>query len=161
MLCTAAAAAGCHRDNQPAPPPKPASNVAVPVAPQKGPTVAEQTAGMVEAASQGKSQLPIDLKFELPQRPTLGQALAVNVALVPQIDASAGAIEVAGGDGLSIAPGANRIDLPALESGHVYRHSVSVTPHAEGVLLLGLTLTLKHDEIVESRSFSIPLIVER
>jgi len=36
-----------------------------------------------------------------------------------------------------------------------------VTPTVDGVLLLGLTVSLKHDEITESRGFSIPLIVDR
>jgi len=36
-----------------------------------------------------------------------------------------------------------------------------VTPMADGVLLLSLTVSLKHDEMTESRAFSIPLIVER
>jgi hypothetical protein len=36
-----------------------------------------------------------------------------------------------------------------------------VTPTADGVLLLGLTVSLKHDDMTESRAFSIPLIVER
>ena len=38
----------------------------------------------------------------------------------------------------------------------MYRQSVKVTPTAEGVLLLGLTVSLKHDEMTESRVFSIP-----
>jgi hypothetical protein len=36
-----------------------------------------------------------------------------------------------------------------------------VTPAVDGVLLLSLTVALKHDEISESRAFYIPLIVER
>jgi hypothetical protein len=116
---------------------------------------------MVEAASQGKSQLPVELKFDLARRPTLGQVLDIDIAVMPQIDASAADIEVAGGDGLSLAPGPSRIDLPGLEAGQVYRQSVKVTPTADGVLLLSLTISLKHDETTESRAFSIPLIVER
>ena len=82
-------------------------------------------------------------------------------AVVPQIDASLGQIQVTGGDGLTVAPGPNPIDLPAMETGQVYRQGVKVTPTADGVLLLGLTVSLKHDEMTESRAFSIPLIVER
>jgi hypothetical protein len=62
---------------------------------------------------------------------------------------------------LAVAPGANQIDLPAVEAGQVYRQSVKVTPTADGVLLLGLTVSLKHDEMIETRAFSIPLIVDR
>jgi len=116
---------------------------------------------MVEAASQGKSQLPVELKFELPQRPTLGEPLDVNLAVLPQIDASGAFIQIGGGDGLAVAPGTDQIDLPAVKSGRVYRQSVTVTPSVDGVLLLNLTISLQHDDLTESRAFSVPLIVER
>jgi hypothetical protein len=51
--------------------------------------------------------------------------------------------------------------LGAVEVGGVYRQVVKVSPAAAGVLLLNLTVSLKHDEMTESRVFSIPLIVER
>jgi hypothetical protein len=163
MLCALAAASACHKDSGTPPPPTPAPKprISAPVAAKKGPSAAELTVGMVEAASQGKSQLPVQLKFDLKQRPTSGQALDIDIALVPQIDAGAADIQVTGGDGLTVAPGTNQIDLPAVEAGQVYRQNVKVTPTAYGVLLLGLTISLKHDEMTESRAFSIPLIVER
>jgi len=161
MLCVLAAASACHKDpgTPPPPTPTPKPRVSVPVVAKKGPTAAELTAGMVEAASQGKSQLPVDLKFDLKQRPTPGQALDIDIALIPQIDAGAADIQVTGGDGLTVAPGMNQIDLPAVEAGQVYRQSVKVTPTADGVLVLNLTVSLKHDDMTESRAFSIPLIV--
>jgi hypothetical protein len=161
VLCILAAASACHKDSGTPPQPIPTPHVSAPVIVKKGPSAADLTAGMVEAASQGKSQLPVELKFDLKQRPTPGQALDIDIALIPQIDAGAAAIQVTGGDGLTVAPGANQIDLPAVEAGQVYRQSVKVTPTADGVLLLSLTVSLKHDEMTESRAFSIPLIVER
>jgi hypothetical protein len=68
---------------------------------------------------------------------------------------------VTGGDSLTVAQDTSQIDLPAVEAGQVYRQSVKVTPSADGVLLLGLNISLKHDEMTESRAFSVPLIVER
>lgn len=163
MLCALVAASACHQDpgTQPPPTSTPKPHVSVAVIAKKGPSAAELTAGMVEAASQGKSQLPVELKFDLKQRPTPGQALDIDIALIPQIDAGAANIQVTGGDGLTVAPATNQIDLPAVEAGQVYRQSVKVTPSADGVLLLSLTVSLKHDEMTESRAFSIPLIVER
>jgi hypothetical protein len=161
LLCAVLTATACQRNAGAPPPSKPAPHIKVPVVVKTGPTAAELTAGMVEAASQGKSVLPVQLKFDLAQRPTLGQALAVNLAVMPQIDASPAGIQVTGGDGLTIAPGANAIDLPAVEAGRVYRQSVTVTPASDGVLLLSVLVSLKHDEMTESRAFSIPLIVER
>jgi hypothetical protein len=162
MLCSLAAASACHQDSGTPPPPTPQPRISsVAAAAKKGPSAAHLTAGMVEAASQGKSQLPVELKFDLARRPALGQVLDIDIAVMPQIDASAADIQVTGGDGLSLAPGPSRIDLPGLEAGQVYRQSVKVTPTADGVLLLSLTISLKHDEMTESRAFSIPLIVER
>jgi hypothetical protein len=161
MLCALVAASACHKDSGTPPPPPPKPHVSTPVVAKKGPSAAELTAGMVEAASQGKSQLPVQLKFDLKQRPTPGQTLDIDIALIPQIDGGAADIQVTGGDGLSVAPGTNQIGFPAVEAGQVYRQSVKVTPISDGVLLLGLTISLKHDEMTESRGFSIPLIVER
>jgi hypothetical protein len=161
MLCAFVAASACHKDSGTPPPPPPKPHVSTPVVAKKGPSAAELTAGMVEAASQGKSQLPVQLKFDLKQRPTPGQTLDIDIALIPQIDGGAADIQVTGGDGLSVAPGTNQIGFPAVEAGQVYRQSVKVTPISDGVLLLGLTISLKHDEMTESRGFSIPLIVER
>jgi hypothetical protein len=157
LLSTLAAAGACHRDS--APPPAPAPRVTVPVAVKQGPSAENLTAGMVEAASQGKSQLPVKLKFELQQRPTLGHPLDIDIAVLPQIDGNPAGIQVAGGDGLTLVPGTNQVDLPAVEAGQVYRQSVKVTPTADGVLVLNLTVSLKHDDMTEARAFSIPLIV--
>lgn len=157
LLCSLAAVAACHRDSDAPPAPPPAPRVTVPV--EQGPSAENLTAGMVEAASQGKSQLPVKLKFELQERPTLGHLLAIDIAVLPQIDASPAGIQVAGGDGLTLVPGTNQLDLPAVEAGQVYRQSVKVTPTADGVLVLNLTVSLKHDDMTESRAFSIPLIV--
>jgi hypothetical protein len=161
-LCTVAVLSACHQDSGNPTQPKPAApHVKVPVAVNKGPSAAELTAGMVEAATQGKSQLPVTLKFGLKQRPKLGQPLDIDIALMPQIDASPADIQVTGGDGLTVATDSNKVELPAVETGRVYRQVVTVTPSLDGVLLLGLTLSLKHDEVTDSRAFSIPLIVER
>jgi hypothetical protein len=159
--CTFLLIGACHRDSG-TPPPQaaPTPHIHVPVM-KKGPTAAELTAGMVEAAGQGKSDLPVQLKFELQQMPTVGQPLDINVAVLPQIDANPADLQVTGGEGLTVAAAAAHIDLAAVESGQVYRHSFTVTPGTEGVLLLGVTVSLKHDDAIDTRAFSIPLIVQR
>jgi hypothetical protein len=155
-----AALAACHRDSSPAAPPKPDVQKHAPVATQRGPTADELTADMVEAATLGKSQVPVALKFDLLRRPTVGQPLEIAIALIPQIPANPATIDVSGSDGLQIAPGEGRIEIPAVEPAQVYRHSVKITPTAEGVLLLSLTVGLKHDEMTETRMFAVPIIVE-
>ena len=156
MVCAVAGFSACHRDSAPAPQAVPVPRVAVPVPVKKGPTAAELTKGMVEAVSQGKSQLPVQLKFDLSQRPTVGQTVDINIAVMPQIDANGADIEVAGGEGLTIAPGANQMELARSRRDRCIAKVVKVSPTAVGVLLLNLTVSLKHDEMTESRAFSIP-----
>jgi hypothetical protein len=157
------AVTACNRDPGSAPAANAVSHIKpkAPLAPKPGATAAEQTAGMVQAASQGKSQVPVELKFDFAQRPKVGQPLDINLAIIAQIAASPATIQVTGTDDVSVAPGANQFDIPAEEAGEVYRATVNVTPNAEGVVLVGVTVLLKHDEIVDQRVFSIPIIAER
>jgi hypothetical protein len=159
--CTIVAVAACSSgtSQQPAPG-KPVAQVKAPTAPvKKGPSVDEQTVGMVQASSPGKSPVPAELKFELATRPVLGEPLDVNIALVSQVPATAAAIQITPSDGLNLQSGAGDMTIPALEAAQVYRRTVSVTPTAEGVLFLSFAVTLKHDEISETRAFSVPIIV--
>jgi hypothetical protein len=160
-LCIVGALGGCHQDSGNSTQPQSAPHVQAPMTVKKGPSAEALTAGMVEAATQGKSLLPVRLKFGLKQRPMLGQPLDIDIAVMPQIDAGAADILVTGGDGLTVAPESIQAELAAVETGRVYRQIVKVTPSVDGVLLLGLSITLKHDETTDSRAFSIPLIVER
>jgi hypothetical protein len=159
-LLAVAALAGCHRDSTPTPPPKPASpQVRAPVAAARGPTAEDLTTNMVEAVAQGKSQAPVSLKFDLLQRPIVGQPVEIIIALLPQIPASPASIAVTGSDGLKFAAGDAEIDIPSVEAAQVYRHSIKVTPTTEGVMFVNLNVSLKHDEATDSRVFSLPIIV--
>jgi hypothetical protein len=160
-LCAAAIAlSACHKDSGTAPAVAPAIPK-MPVMQRRGPSVAEQTAGMVEAAVQGKSQAPVQLKFDLAQRPKVGQSLEISLALIPQVDASPATVQVSGGDDVTVAAGASTFDIATAEAGQVYRQSVNVTPTAEGVLLVAVSVSLKHDEITDVKAFSIPIIAEK
>jgi hypothetical protein len=163
FLCAVAAVSGCNRDSSSAPAVSDVTHIKprTPAVVKPGATAAEQTAGMVQASSQGKSQVPVELKFDLSERPKVGQSLDINLALIAQISASPATIQVSGADDVSVAPGANQFDIPEEEAGEVYRHTVHVTPNAEGVVLVGVTVLLKHDEMVDQRVFSIPIIAER
>jgi hypothetical protein len=97
----------------------------------------------------------------LAQRPKVGQALEINLALLPQIDARTATIQVAAVDGFTLADGAGQFEIPSIVAGEVYRHTLNVLPTAEGVFVMGVTLQLKNDDGTETRAFSIPVIVDR
>jgi len=157
ILCVLA---GCNRDASAPAQPAPTESAGAPAAVAKHPaTPEEQTAGMVEAATQGKSQLPAVLKFELTSRPTAGEPLDVGVALIPGIAAASASIAVTASEGLALADGSVRFEIPQVEAMQVYRQSIKVTPNADGVLFMTLTVTLTHDQLSESRVFALPIIV--
>jgi len=162
LLCAMLAVAACNRDSASTAAPKPVAQIKPKAAaPAPGATAAEQTAGMVEAASQGKSLVPVELKFGIAQRPKVGQPLDIDLALIAQIPATSATIQVSGADDLAVAPAAKQFEIGAEEAGEVYKHTVNVTPNVEGVVLVGVTVLLKHDDAVDQRVFSIPIIAER
>jgi hypothetical protein len=158
-LCVIAALAACHRQSGSAPSAHAAPQVRKPVASQSGPTAQELTADMVEAATLGKSQAPVMLKFDLLQRPVQGQPLELAIALLPQVPASPAIISVTGSDGLQLGADDRQIEFPSVDAQQVYRHSLKLTPTAEGVLLLTLNVSLKHEQLADTRVFSVPIIV--
>jgi hypothetical protein len=163
LACAALALSACNKDSGSAAPSSTVTHVRpkTPVVPKPGASVAEQTVGMVQASAVGKSQVPVELKFDLAQRPKVGQPVDINLALIAQIAASPATIQVNGADDVAVAAGADRYEIPSEEAGEVYKHTLSVTPNAEGVVLVAVTVVLKHDEQTDQRVFSIPIIAER
>jgi hypothetical protein len=159
-LCTLALMAGCQRESGDATGPNPAvKRKAAAVAVQRGPTSDELTAGMVEAATQGKSQAPIGLKFDVLRRPVQGEPLEIAIALLPGEAAGTATVEVTGPEGLPVPAGESKIEFASVEPSQVYRRSITLTPTAEGVFLLTLTANLRHDQMSDTRVFSLPVIV--
>jgi hypothetical protein len=158
-LCALLLAAGCQRESGDAQRLNPAIHKKAPVAAQRGLTAAELTAGMVEAATQGKSQAPVGLKFDLLQRPVQGEPLEIAVALLPGEPADPATVEVSGPESLQVPAADLKFEFASVEPAQVYRRSIRLTPTAEGVFLLTLTVNLKHDQLADTRVFSVPIIV--
>jgi len=159
LLCGTFVVAGCGGGSKSADADKSSAAPSAPAA-RKAAASAEQTVGMVSAVGIVKSTVPVALKFGLRGLPTLGEPLAIDLAVVPQIAADSALIQVADSDGIDTSAAAAGAAFDSrLEAGSSYKRSISVTPTKTGVLLLGLTVNLKHDETTESRAFSIPIIV--
>ncbi|HLW25446.1 MAG TPA: hypothetical protein VKT22_13905 [Steroidobacteraceae bacterium] len=158
LLGTVLALGACHRNPAPGPKPQAAPK---PHAPQstdrKSPSA--QTRDMVEAPSQGKSQAPVTLKFDLESRPIVGQPVLLALALLPQVSAGPLSVKVSATPGIELAAGDQQFELPTVDPDQVYRHEISLTPSEEGVQLVNLSVSIKHDEATDTRSFAIPIIV--
>jgi hypothetical protein len=151
--------AGCQRESGDASSQKSAVRHAAPVAAQRGPTVEELTAGMVEATTQGKSQAPVGLKFDVLRKPVQGEPVEIAIALLPRETAEPASVEVSAPESLQVPASESKFEFASVEPAQVYRRSIRLTPTAEGVFLLTLTVNLKHDQLAETRVFSVPVIV--
>jgi hypothetical protein len=159
LICAISLLAACHGEANPPQVAEVTQHFKRPPKVKRGPTPEELTAGMVEAVTVGKSTAPVAVKFDLPQRPTVGHQAEITVAVMPQIQADPATLVVTGSDALVLAPGSEPVEIPAVEPTQVYRHSILLTPSMEGVQLLNLSVTLKHDDMLETREFSVPIIV--
>jgi len=115
---------------------------------------------MVLAAAALRSADIADLKFDLPVRPQAGQPFSLELALLPTMDSPQATLELSGSEGLTLAPEDTTASFPDVSRAHVYRKSVAMTPAGEGVYFLSVLANFKNADFTDSRSFTIPIIVE-
>lgn len=161
ILVAIAGLAGCHRNQAgaPAAPVKPKAGVHTAAPSQPGTDPQQLTAGMVEAVAQGKAAAPIELKFDLLERPVQGQPFEIAIALLPQTAARSATVAVTASDGLKVDAGQEQFEFPGVEAAQVYRHRIKVTPTSEGFYVLTLAVSLQHEQTSDSRVFSVPILV--
>jgi hypothetical protein len=152
-LCALLGVAGCHGD---AAPQQTVTHIAKKA--HRARTPSEMTAGMVEAATVGKSTVPVALKFDLTSRPVVGKPLDVVLALTSQASGSA-SLKVSGSEGLAVPAAGADVDLASVDPTQAYKVTIPTVPTGEGVQLIGIEVTLSHDGVTEVRTFSLPLLV--
>ncbi|HYX73271.1 MAG TPA: hypothetical protein VE819_01125 [Steroidobacteraceae bacterium] len=117
---------------------------------------------MVSAVASNKpSTLPVQVKFELRDRPDIGQPVTLDLAIVPMsasVDRVSGKVE--GEEGLELIEGGEiaASDRPA--EGVPIRHSVKVLPKRAGIFTLRAALTVDASGVSSTESYSIPLIAD-
>jgi hypothetical protein len=117
---------------------------------------------MVSAVASNKpSNVPMQVKFELRDRPDIGQPVTLDLAIVPMsasVDQVSGKVEAE--DGLELLEGGEiaASDRPA--EGVPIRHSVKVLPKRAGIFTLRAALTVYSSGVSSSESYSIPLIAD-
>ena len=120
----------------------------------------EISRNMVSAVAANKpSALPIQVKFELRDRPHVGQPVELELAIVPMsasVDRVSGKVE--GEEGLEVVEGAQiaATDRPA--EGTPIRQSVKVLPRQDGILTARVVVTVDAAGQASSEAYAIPLI---
>jgi hypothetical protein len=156
LVAAAAALAGCgsHSDGTAA------TQAPLKTIGRKALNPADDTSHMVSAVAASKpSTLPVQLKFDLHDRPDIGQPLDIDLAIVPMsasVDRVAASIE--GEDGLELLDGGQIAPTDHPPEGVPIRHSVKVLAKREGIFTLHAVLTVDASGQSSTGSYSVPVI---
>jgi hypothetical protein len=119
---------------------------------------APELANMVSAVGAGKSGSEIDLKFDLRGAPVVGEAVDIDIALIPLYELNQMYATFQATDGLEITKGDKTPQIEHPQVGVPITHTVTIIPRRDGVFYVSAVVLA--DSATESltRAFSIPVI---
>jgi hypothetical protein len=113
---------------------------------------------MVRAVHSGPGEPPIDLRFELMQRPEVGKPVDISLALIPTVALERVYARFQVSDGLELVKGSHTEQIGRPVADQPIAHTVTVVPRRDGIFtVMAVVLTDSTTESV-SRNFTIPLI---
>lgn len=114
---------------------------------------------MVAAVSATKNGAPVELRFNLAQKPEIGQPVDLSVALVPH---AAGldsvAVAFSGSEGLEIVEGAQGAPVEKPVDGTPVRYTVKLLPKQDGIYAVTAVVSVASANQTVTRNFAIPVI---
>lgn len=134
------------------------------VATQASPAKTTKAAGlspeMVAAVAVGRSSNILSVHFALGKLPLVGQALPVEIAIVPHQDFTSVRANFEGPDGLALTIGNELKPVTDVKLETVIKHQLMLLPRSDGVFIISATVeTESPAEGNVSRVFSLPIIV--
>jgi predicted small lipoprotein YifL len=139
------------------------SKEAQPVAPsmpqvQKEKTPDDPTARMARAVTIGQSNVPVELKYEILNKPIVGTPVEIELAVIPTFGADSLSIAFAGSSGLTLsadsAPNVDKVKVKQVE-----RVKLSAQAHEATVFYITVTATLYNAGTSSARVFALPIIM--
>jgi hypothetical protein len=122
--------------------------------------VEELSRNMVSAVAANKpSTLPIQVKFELRERPDVGQPVDIDLAIVTMsasVDRVSGKVE--GEEGLELLEGAQIAATDRPTEGMPIRHSIKVLPKQQGLFTVHALMSVDAGGQTSTDTYTIPLI---
>jgi hypothetical protein len=113
---------------------------------------------LASAVADTKTTAPVDLLYDIPVKPEVGQPFTVELAAKPRLPADALDIEVADSPGLTIQ-GERMARFPAVESGQPYTMKVQVVGNTAGLYYVSVMAKLSTKVQSEARAFSVPVVI--
>lgn len=115
-------------------------------------------AGMVSAVSSSKPTNDLQLKFELRNRPVVGQPVDVDLALIPGQDLERIYTTFQGSDGLDVTVGAKTDEIKRPPVGVPITYAITIVPQREGVFSVSAAVLADSSGSSVTRTFSVPVI---
>jgi len=114
---------------------------------------------MVGAVSATKGGPPVEVKFELRERPQVGQPVDVDIAVLP-ISPNLERVHAAfqAGDGLDLVSGGETAPIERPQDGVPIHHTLRIIPKRDGIFVVSAVVTVDSANESLSRTFTIPLI---
>ena len=116
---------------------------------------------MVSAVASNKpSTLPLQVKFELRDRPDVGQPVELDLAIVPMsasVDRVSGKVEAE--DGIELLEGSEIAAAERPVEGVPIHHHLKVVPKREGIYTVRAVVTVDASGVPSSDAYTMPVIV--
>jgi hypothetical protein len=113
---------------------------------------------MANAVVTGKTAAAVDLKYDVPVKPDVGQPFELELAFLPRLAADSLEVEVTGIPGLTlVSSGTSRFEGVGAGDRHVMR--VLVRADAPGLYYVGVAAKMVTKVQSDSRTFSVPVAV--
>lgn len=107
----------------------------------------------------GKPGAAIKLTATVPPKNAVGGVIAIDVRVTPEVNADELRLEWIPSAGLQVLTPVAAVSTANVLKGSDHRHTVRVSAAADGVYHLGVVATLTTRGVVQSRAFSIRVVV--
>ena len=114
--------------------------------------------GLANAVAVGKTAAAVDLKYDLPTRPAVGQPFEVELVFLPRIPADTLDVQATGMPGLIVAGGATAAFAP-VAVGERYVAKLLLQVPEPGLYYVGVTAKLTTKSQTDARTFSVPVVI--
>jgi hypothetical protein len=113
---------------------------------------------MASAVATSKTAAAVDLKYDLPTKPAVGQPFDLTLSFEPRLAAETLDVEITEASGLAVSG-----DLPShfapVEAGQSYRSRLVVQGNAPGMYYVSLLAKMGTKVQSDARTFSIPIVI--
>lgn len=121
------------------------------------PDAAKLAANMVAAVSAGE-KAPVEVKFELAQRPEVGKPTDISLVFIPVGPLDRLSARFAGVEGIEVVKGGETEQFARPVVGAPITHVITVVARRDGIFSVQAVVLMDSETESLSRSYSIPLI---